>query len=71
MVFEAVRELNGLTNPIGIFAGRATVVPLCDGRVMSSTVTTFRAGADRVAGSVRTALTTFGAPSYSCAMAGS
>jgi hypothetical protein len=34
---------------------------------MTSTVTTPRAGADRVAGSVRAGLTGFGALSYLCA----
>jgi hypothetical protein len=37
---------------------------------MTSTVTT-RADADRVAGSVRAALTSFGALSYPCARVGS
>jgi hypothetical protein len=59
-------ELNRLTSPIGVIAGPGTVVPLCDGRVMTSTVTC-SADADRIAGSVRTGVTMFGTLSYPCA----
>jgi hypothetical protein len=50
---------------------RGTVVPLCDGRVMTSAVTTRAEAADRVARWVRAELASFGALSYLCAMVGS
>ena len=58
-------------DPISIVAGHRTVVPLCDSRVMTSTVTTRGDAADHVAGSVRAGLAGFGALSYPCARVGS